>query len=173
MAFGHLETLGDYHLDRQWPIISNKYVTHTCVVLSLFWIDPIIHEIEIIFCFLHCTHQSIRCFIESFTTFQTTPSAYAAGGNQQNQENQVPHEAQKPQEETPAITKIEEHEYRFVFNSCSVGMVSVLTYIWKLIIYYTLSVFSLIIPSIITGDCVNGRGLHRLQYSILPTFTIY
>jgi hypothetical protein len=72
----------------------------------------------------------------------------------------VKKQAQQPAKDGGVLAnKIEDPDYRFVFNSCTVGMVSNIAELTNTFLHTIESNFTSISP-LFSGYCINGRGLY-------------
>jgi hypothetical protein len=67
----------------------------------------------------------------------------------------------------PLSANVEEHDYRFVFNSSPVGMVRVFSFC------IVPDVFFLNLLTLPTGNCFHGWSFYRLQQPVLPVVELY
>lgn len=79
--------------------------------------------------------------------------------------------SQVTEADSPISASVQEHDYRFVFNSSPVGMVRDLLLMHHVVLLIE-SVSNVCFPRLL-GHCFDGRSIHRLQLSLLPAVELH
>jgi hypothetical protein len=112
-------------------------------------------------------HVAAQNGVWSLGNFGGVPPKSAMTPAQANQGPVTADKTASQSEDAMQPSKVEAHEYRFVFNSCGVGMVSVGGGCIEACSKFNRLMFFLFI--LITGHCLNGGCVHRMQPALLQT----